>query len=95
VSETPDWTHREQYMLDKHGVTTTEANEAFADPNRAFLSPDPASTSGASDRTIGWSITAESVLVVITVLEEGHLWGVNGWKANATARRIYQEEGTQ
>ncbi|QXC46773.1 transposase (plasmid) [Rhodococcus qingshengii] len=78
-------------MYERHGLTPMMANEALADPNRLFCSPDPASKSGASDRTIGWSDLAGAVLVVITVADDGVVFGVNGWIGNDTAKRLYQE----
>ncbi|MEE4025530.1 transposase [Gordonia sp. PKS22-38] len=90
-----DWSHREEYIACKHQTTPTIANEALTDPNRVVISPDYASRSGASDRTIGWSTTAGVVLTVITVEEDdGTLFGVNCWKANEKDQRLYRE-GTE
>jgi hypothetical protein len=42
-------------------------------------------------RTIGWSPSAGRLLTVITVTEAGVIYGVNGWPANDTDTRHYQE----
>ncbi|HEY9314598.1 transposase [Williamsia sp.] len=86
-----DWSHGWEHMLERHEITVRMATEALTDPGAVILSPDPASTSGASDRTIGYSNIARSILVVITVTEEGATHGINGWRANSTSQRIYRE----
>jgi hypothetical protein len=53
VYETADWSHRRDYIVAKHKVTSVEADEALADPDRVVLDPDPASKSGRSVRIIG------------------------------------------
>lgn len=92
VFDTADWSHRGDYIA-KHGVQPTEADEAIADPDRVVLNPDPASKSGRGVRIIGYSITAQAVLPVIVLDEEGDTIGVNAWKANLKDRRRY--EGTE
>jgi hypothetical protein len=89
VYETADWSHRRDYIVAKHKVTSVEADEALADPDRVVLDPDPASKSGRSVRIIGYSITARDVLTVIVVEEDGVIWGVNTWKANAKDQGRY------
>ncbi|MGO9155860.1 hypothetical protein [Mycobacterium sp.] len=37
--ETADWSHRGDYIA-KHGVTTDEADEALAAPDRVVIKPD-------------------------------------------------------
>jgi uncharacterized DUF497 family protein len=87
-----DWSHRGDYIA-KHGVSQAEANEAIADPDRVMLSPDPASKSGRGVRIIGYSITAQVVLTVIVLDDEGATVGVNAWKANEKDQQRY--EGTE
>lgn len=44
---------------------------------------------------IGYSPSAAAVLVVILVHREdrpGAWWGANGWRANSTDRRTYQQK---
>ncbi len=41
-----------------------------------------ASVSGLSVRSIGWSSSGGRLLTVITVTEDGVVYGVNGWPAN-------------
>ncbi len=87
--ETADWSHRGDYIA-KHGVTPDEADEALADPDRVVINPDPASKSGRGVRIIGYSITAQAVLTVIVLDEEGTTYGVNVWKANPKDQRRYE-----
>ncbi|MCF8588397.1 transposase [Gordonia liuliyuniae] len=88
-----DWSHRGEYMRAKHGITVAWANEALADPDALVEVPDPASKSGVSDRTTGWSTGAGDLVVVITTNEEdGTTYGLNGWLANSTARRKYDNQ---
>jgi len=49
MGEGIDWRHRGDYIV-KHGLTPELANEAFADPNRLVIDPDPASVSGRTIR---------------------------------------------
>jgi hypothetical protein len=51
--------------LDRHNVYPAWANEAVADPEACWLSPDPASISGLSIRVIGYSGSADTILTVI------------------------------
>jgi hypothetical protein len=53
-----DWSHRGDYIVEKHGVTPDEADEALGDPERIVIDPDYNSTSGRSVRIIGFSQTA-------------------------------------
>lgn len=89
-----DWVHGEAHMRSVHGVSVAEANEALADVDAQLFDPDPKSTSGVSARVLGYSRTAQTVLVVILVHREdrpGAWWGANGWRANSADRRIYQQ----
>jgi len=43
-------------------------------------------------RTIGWSHSAGRVVTVITLVDNDHLYGVNGWVANSGDQRLYREE---
>ena len=81
--------YRRDYIVQKHGVTEDEADEAMADPDRVVLDPDPATTSGRGIRIIGYSITAQAVLTVIVVEEDGVTYGSNAWKANPKDQRRY------
>lgn len=42
-------------------------------------------------RTIGWSHMA-NIITVITLVDTGRLYGVNGWVANSSDQRLYREE---
>jgi hypothetical protein len=88
----PDWTDRGDYMHQRHGISPAIADEALHDPDRLVLIPDPASLSGRSVRTIGYSPTARTLITVITLEHEGVSYGVNGWEASQLDRRRYQEE---
>jgi len=85
-----DWSHRGDYMATRHGVTLEQANEALVDPDALVFDPDYASQSGRSVRTIGWSPSAGRLLTVITVAEDGVVYGVNGWPANDVDTRRYE-----
>ena len=87
-----DWSERGDYMLARHGIHPGWANEALDDPERIVIVPDPASKSGRGVRTIGWSPTANRIITVITLVDEGHLYGVNGWVANSGDQRLYRRE---
>jgi hypothetical protein len=85
-----NWLYRGEYMSMRHGVTPDEANQALCDPERVIVEPDPSSLSGRAARVIGCTAT-ERLLTVITLEEEGVVWGVNGWDANPTDQRRYIE----
>lgn len=77
-------------MATRHGVSVGQANEALADPDVLVFDPDYASVSGRSVRSIGWSPSAGRLLTVITITEDGVVYGVNGWPANDVDTRRYQ-----
>ena len=81
-------------MRDRHGVEVAWANEAFQDPGALRIVPDPASRSGRSIRTIGYSPTAGCLLTVITVTEGDVIYGVNSWKSNDIDIRRYREDSS-
>lgn len=85
-----DWSKRGEYIA-KHGTTPLVANEALADHDAVVLDPDPASKSGLTVRTIGYSPTANSLITVLTLVHEGTLYGVNAWPSNDTDKRRYRE----
>lgn len=93
MGEGIDWRHRGGYIA-KHGLTPDVADEAFADPNRLVIDPDPASVSGRTIRVIGWSSSTRTLVTVIVLPDEGVIWGVNAWPANTTDQRRYREEPT-
>ena len=93
MSEGIDCRHRGDYIA-KHGLTPDVADEAFADPNRLVIDPDPASLSGRSIRVIGWSSSIRMLVTVIVLPDEGVVWGVNAWPSNSTDQRRYREEPT-
>jgi len=86
-----DWSKRGEYMRHRHGVTAVHADEALADAGRVVLDPDPASESGRSVRTVGWSPSAGRLLTIITLDHEGTIYGVNGWESNPTDQRRYND----
>lgn len=88
-----DWTHRGGYIA-KHGVTPRLANEAWQDPERLVINPDPSSSSGRTIRVVGWSITLGGLITVITLPDGDVTWGVNAWPSNSTDQRRYREEPT-
>jgi hypothetical protein len=86
-----DWSKRAEYIFAKHQTTVDQANEALADPDRVVLDPDPASHSGVSVRTIGYSPSRAALITVITVEEDGTVFGLNAWPSSPRDQRIYQE----
>jgi hypothetical protein len=86
-----DWTHAD-HMRDKHNVTEDQADEALRDPDRVVIEPDYKSRSGKSARILGYSQSFDDLLTLIVVTEDGKTYGVNGWRANAKDRRIYNGE---
>jgi len=92
IDERAEWSHTEEHMLERHGVTAVMANEALADAGRVEYDPDYNSRSGVTSRVIGYSATAGRVLSVIVFVDEGgRTIGVNGWAANSRDRRTYME----
>jgi len=55
------------------------------------IEPDYNSTSGRSVRIIGFSQTADALLTLIVVEDDGVTYGVNAWRSSARDRRIYEE----
>jgi hypothetical protein len=88
-----DWSERGEYIYVKHRVLPQWADEALNDPKAVVFDPDYNAISGRSVRTIGYSSGAADVLTVITVDEDGTVYGVNGWKANSRDRRYYNQGG--
>ena len=86
-----DWSHRGDYIVAKRGVTPEEADEALLDPERIVIDPDYNSTSGRSVRIIGFSQTADDLLTVIVLTDEGVTYGVNAWRSNGRDLRIYEK----
>lgn len=87
-----DWSARGAYKLARHGIRPAWANETLEDPERVVIVPDPASKSGRGVRTIGWSHTTNRIITVITLADEGRLYGVNGWVANSSDQTLYRRE---
>ena len=89
---TADRSERGEYMLARHGIHPAWANEVIDDPERLVIMPDPASKSGRAVQTIGWSYTANRIITVITLVDNGRLHDVNGWVANSGDQRLYRQE---
>lgn len=87
-----DWSYRADYMRERHGIEVEWADEALEDPDAVRIAPDPASRSGRSVRTIGYSTSAGHLVTVIPVEEAGITYGVNSWKSNEIDVRRYREE---
>jgi len=88
---TVDWSERDDYIVAKHKVTPTQADEALADPDRIVFDPDYNTQSGISVRTVGYSRSYGDILSVITVEEDGVVYGANAWKSNDRDRRYYNQ----
>src|SRR4051812_15356241 len=80
--ERVDWTHGAAHMKDNHGITPEVANQALGDPDRVVIDPDYNSRSGQSVRIIGFSFTADDIITVIVVVDDGTEFGANGWVSN-------------
>lgn len=93
VFERVDWTHGAAHMQANHGITATVADEALGDPDRVVIDPDYNSRSGQSVRIIGFSTTADELITVIVVVDDGVEYGANGWASNTKDRRIYDGGG--
>jgi len=91
VYDDADWSPRGDYIVKRHDVVPAEANEALLDPERIVIDPDYSSTSGRSVRIIGFSKTADDLITVIVLMDEGVTYGVNAWRSNARDRRIYRK----
>ena len=85
---------RADYVRDRHGVEVAWANEPLQDPGALRIVPDPASRSGRSIRTIGYSPSAGCLLTVITVTEGDVIYGVNSWRSNVIDIRRYREDSS-
>ena len=92
VFDCVDWSHRGAHMQRKHGITPAIANEALDDPNRVVIDPDYHSESRRSVRIIGFSVTADDVITVLVLEDDGTEYGVNGWTANEKDRRLYADQ---
>jgi hypothetical protein len=103
VAGTVDWSKRAGYIRDRHNVYPAWADEAVADPEACWLSPDPASISGLSIRVIGYSGSADTILTAILLRgdadqdepADGDWWGVNAWSANARDQHVYREKADE
>lgn len=88
-----DWRYRGDYIA-KHGLTPALADQAWDDPDRLVIDPDPASKSGRTIRVIGWSPTMGRLVTVIALPDGPTAWGVNAWPSNdVDARRYRKEQG--
>lgn len=92
-----DWSYRSEYVRRRHGVLTKWADEAVNDDLALWFDPDPKGRSGDSVRVVGFSRSAEQVLVVIVVrdesLQHADYWGANSWRADGRERRMYESGG--
>ena len=88
-----DWSQRGEYIA-KHGLTPELADEAWNDPDRLVIDPDPSSVSGRTIRVVGWSITLARLLTVIALPDGDVVWGVNAWPSNSTDQRSHRQEPT-
>jgi hypothetical protein len=73
-------------MQRRHGISPAIVDETFDDPNRVVIDAD---YNSESVRIIGFSVTADEVITVIVLEDDGTEYGVNGWTANEKDRRLY------
>lgn len=90
--EDVDWKYRAEYVRERHGIDVRWADEAMAGPDALRIVPDPASQSGRSIRTIGYSPSAGFLDTAITVVEDDVVCGVNSWRPNDTDTRRDRDE---
>ena len=89
-----DWSRRADHIGAKRQLAVEHANEALADPNAIIFDPDyNAKPGGRGVRTIGYSPSARDILTVITVEDEGAVYGASAWKSNSRDRRYYNQGG--
>lgn len=86
-----DWSVRGPYIAQRHGIARQQADEALADPDRVVIDPDYNSASGRSTRVIGFSMSADGLVTVIVLIDDGIVYGVNAWLSNDRDRRLYAE----
>lgn len=60
-----------------------------------MFDPDYNSKSGESVRIVGYSLSADAVITVITVEKDGIVYGASAWKSNAKDRRYYENRGAE
>lgn len=89
-----DWRYPGEYIA-KHELTPTLADEAWDDPDRLVIDPDPAPESGRTIRVIGWSATLDRLVTVIALPDGATTWGVNAWPSNDVDNRRYRKEKVQ
>lgn len=86
-----DWSVRGSYVALRHGLTQQQTDEALGDPDRVVIDPDYNSVSGRSIRVIGFSMSADALVTVIVLVDNGVVFGVNAWLSNGRDRRFYLE----
>lgn len=86
-----NWELAAEHMWQKHRLLSTWAQEAVLDPAAIYADPDPASKSGHAIRIIGFSRSAQAVLVVILVRERQRLVAATAWRANPSHIRRYEQ----
>ena len=90
MDDSLDWRYRGDYIA-KHGLTPALAHEAWDDPDRLVIDPDPASDSGRTIRVIGWSTTLHRLVSVVALPDDPVIWGVNAWPSNDVVTRRYRK----
>jgi hypothetical protein len=94
----PDWSKRAEHLkrstrnASDIDLELSWVNEAYADPGAVIFNPDFASITGKGIRTIGYSETAGFCITIITVLEDGHLWGASAWKSSKSDTGRYERK---
>lgn len=88
-----NWSKRDEHMFERHGITTGQAEEALADPERLWIEPDYASRNGISIRVVGYCSSIDTLLTLILVPHEGTMYGASGWRSNSKDQRLYREKG--
>ena len=85
-----NWNPDRDEHLARHGVTTAQADEAFAHEDALTIEPDYNSVSGRGIRTIGFSNSFGDLLSVLSYFDHnGVQQGTTAFRANKRDRRIY------
>ncbi|MBP2454828.1 transposase [Mycolicibacterium lutetiense] len=84
------WESDRDDHLARHGVTTDQADEAFAHEDALTINPDYGSISGLGIRTIGYSASFGDLLSVLSYFDnDGVQQGTTAFRANRKDRRYY------
>lgn len=85
------WNSDRAEHLARHGVTISQAEEAFYDLDAVVFNPDYAAQTGRGFRAIGYSASFGDLLTVIAVPYQGATYGATAYPAGRRDRRHYNQ----